>query len=363
MRWKQDSNDAIGGGSALAFRRWLRARWWAVGAVLSVLALTGCGSTKLELGNAPESILNPAGPVAKLQLSLIELSFWITAGIFVVVAGVLVFVMIRYRERRHQREQLPAQVEGNTFLELLWTIVPVLLLAVLGVVTVSGSFALANLAPAKKAVVVEITGHQYWWAFTYPQLGITTANDLHIPVGKKIDLELTSADVMHAFWVPRLAGKTDAVPGRTNYMWFEASKPGIYTGQCAEFCGTGHADMRIIVDAQSPAAYAQWVSEMKHPHSVPTSGLAKQGYLDFQSAGCSACHTITGTSYEGVIGPNLTNLNLRPMIAGNILKNTPEDLALWLHDPPAVKPGALMPDLHLSNTQIHALVAYLDSLR
>jgi cytochrome c oxidase subunit II len=340
----------------LGFGRWLRARWWAVGGVLSVLALTGCAA-------APESVLNPAGPVAQLQLSMIELSFWIMAGIFVVVAGVLAVAVIRFRERKHQHNELPPQIEGNTFLELLWTIVPIFLLAILGVVTVSGSFALANLAPASKAVVVEITGHQYWWAFTYPQTGITTANDLHIPVGEKIDLELTSADVMHAFWVPRLGGKTDAVPGRTNYMWFEATKPGIYTGQCAEFCGTGHADMRIVVDAQSKAAYAAWIQEMKHPHSVPTSGLAKQGYLDFKTAGCFACHTIGGTQYLGVVGPNLTNLALRPMIAGNLLKNTPQNLAEWLHDPPAVKPGALMPNLHLSKTQINALVAYLDSLK
>lgn len=340
----------------MGFRRWLRARWWAAGGVLSALALTGCAA-------APESTLNPAGPVAQLQLSMMELSLWIMAGIFLVVAGVLTVAVIRFRERSHQRNELPPQVEGNSFLEVLWTIVPIFLLAILGVVTVSGSFALATLAPAKKAVVVQITAHQYWWAFTYPQTGITTADDLHIPVGKKIDLELTSADVMHAFWVPRLAGKTDAVPGRTNYMWFEATKPGIYTGQCAEFCGTGHADMRIVVDAQSPAQYAAWVQTMKHPHSVPTSGLARQGYLDFKTVGCFACHAIGGTTYAGVIGPNLTNLALRPKLAGNLIPNTPKSLAAWLHNPPGVKPGALMPNLHLSTNQIQALVAYLDSLK
>lgn len=299
-----------------------------------------------------------------MQLSFMYLSFWIMIGIFLVVAGVQVAAVIRFRERKGQERELPPQVEGNTFLEIMWTIVPILLLAVLGVVTVSGSFALAQLAPPGKAVIVQVTGHQYWWAFNYPQTGVTTANDLHIPVGKKIDLELTSADVMHAFWVPRLGGKTDLVPGRTNYMWLEASKPGIYTGQCAEFCGTGHADMRLIVDAQTPAQYAAWVQSMKHPqHSVPTSGLAKQGYLDFQSAGCFACHTVGGTSYAGVVGPNLTNLATRPMIAGNLLKNTPANLAAWLKNPPGVKPGALMPNLHLSSSKIKALVAYLDSLK
>lgn len=298
-----------------------------------------------------------------MQLSFMYLSFWIMIGIFLVVAGVLIAAIIRFRERKGQEHEIPPQVEGNTLLEIMWTVVPILLLAVLGVVTVSGSFALAKLAPPSKAVVVQVTGHQYWWAFNYPNLGVTTANQLHIPVGKKIDLELTSADVMHAFWVPRLGGKTDLVPGRTNYMWLEASKPGTYTGQCAEFCGTGHADMRLVVIAESPAKFAAWVQSMKHPVSVPKSGLAHQGYLDFQSAGCFACHTIGGTSYAGVIGPNLTNLTNRTMIAANLLPNTPTNLAKWLHNPPAVKPGALMPNLHLSQSKIKALVAYLDSLK
>jgi len=321
------------------------------------------GATALAAGT-PESEFNPAGPVAALQLSYIELSFWIMAGIFIVVAGVLVFTVIRFRERRGQEKEVPPQVEGNTLLEIVWTIVPILLLAILGVVTVSGSFALADLAPPSKAVVVDVVGHQYWFAYQYTNLGVTTANELHIPVGEKIDLELQSADVMHAWWVPRLGGKIDSVPGRTNYMWIEASKPGIYTGQCAEFCGTGHADMRIVVDAQSPAQFNAWLNAMKHPASVPTSGLAKQGYTDFATAGCDACHSITGTNYTvGVIGPNLTGLANRPMIAGNILPNTPANLAAWLHNPPGVKPGALMPNLHLSPGKIKALVAYLESLK
>lgn len=291
------------------------------------------------------------------------LSFWVMIGIFLIVAAVLVVAVIRFRERKGQERELPPQVEGSAFLEIMWTIVPVLLLAVLGVVTVSGSFALAKLGPPNKSVVVQVTGHQYWWAFDYTNENITTANELHIPVGEKIDLELTSADVMHAFWVPRLGGKTDLVPGRTNYMWLEASKPGIYTGQCAEFCGTGHADMRLVVDAQTPAQYQAWVQSMKHPNPPPTSGLARQGYLDFQTVGCFACHSISGTNYLGVIGPNLTNFALRPGIAANLLANTPANLAAWLHNPPGVKPGALMPNLHLSAGKIKALVAYLETLK
>jgi cytochrome c oxidase subunit 2 len=284
--------------------------------------------------------------------------------IFIVVAAVLVIALIRFRERPGQDNTLPPQVEGDNRLELLWTIVPAVLLAILAVGTVEESFAFSATPTTKNALLIDVTGHQFWWSYTYPTYNnLTTANELHIPIDTKIVLALTSDDVMHAFWVPRLAGKTDLVPGRTNYMWFEAWQPGIYRGQCAELCGYGHADMRIIVDAQTPQQFAAWVQTMEHPVSVPTSGLALEGYKLFGEVGCSSCHTIDGTSYAGLVGPNLTDLTGRLMIAGNLLPNTPANLARWLHDPPAVKAGALMPNLHLKPAEIRALVAYLRSLK
>lgn len=305
-------------------------------------------------------MLNPAGPVAQDQLGLIDSSIWVMTLVFVVVAGALLVILLRFRWRG--QTELPPQWEGSTRLELLWTIVPFILLALLAVGTVRDSFVLA--APEGKNVLkVNVVGHQYWWAFSYPGTNIVTANELHIPVGQKVELVLTSADVIHAFWIPRLGGKTALVPGRTNIMWIEADQPGTYKGQCAEFCGTGHADMRLLVVAESPAKFAQWEQEMEHPVVQPTTPLAQQGEKYFASQQCSSCHTVGGTSFVGVVGPNLTNLAQRQMIAGNLLPNDAQDLAAWLKDPQAVKPGSLMPNLHLSPDKIKALVAFLQSLK
>ncbi|MCL6561451.1 MAG: cytochrome c oxidase subunit II [Firmicutes bacterium] len=305
-------------------------------------------------------MLNPAGPVAQDQLGLIDSSIWVMTLVFVVVAGALLVILLRFRWRG--QTELPPQWEGSTRLELLWTIVPFILLALLAVGTVRDSFVLA--APEGKNVLkVNVVGHQYWWSFSYPGTNIVTANELHIPVGQKVELVLTSADVIHAFWIPRLGGKTALVPGRTNIMWIEADQPGTYKGQCAEFCGTGHADMRLLVVAEPPAKFAQWEQQMEHPVVQPTSALAQQGEKYFASEQCSSCHTIGGTSFVGVVGPNLTNLAQRQMIAGNLLPNDAQDLAAWLKDPQAVKPGSLMPNLHLSPDKIKALVAFLQSLK
>ena len=308
--------------------------------------------------------MDPAGPVARGQLGLIESSFWIMVEIFIVVSAVLVVALIRFRARSDQKD-LPPQVHGDNRLEFLWTIVPALLLALLAVGTVKESFADTGSPVVKHALLVNVTGHQFWWAFQYPSLdNLVTANELHVPVGEKIELGLTSADVLHSFWVPRLGGKTDLVPGKTNYIWFEADKPGIYYGQCAEFCGTGHADMRLIVDAQTPAKFNQWVKTMENPVSTPTSALAKDGEKLFGTVGCSTCHTVGGTSFAGAVGPNLTDLTGRLMIAGNTFPNTPQNLYKWVHDAPAMKPGALMPNFdYLPPHDVKALVAFLESLR
>jgi cytochrome c oxidase subunit 2 len=328
-------------------------------ALLLTLGLSGCGFL-----DGPQSVMDPAGTVAAQQLKLIDSSLLVMVEIFIVVTAVLLLAIIRFRAKPGREHDLPAQVEGNNRLEVLWTIVPAVLLAILAVGTVEESFALSASPNMKNALVVQVTGHQFWWSYTYPAYGnLTTANELHIPVGQKVVLALTSSDVLHAFWVPRLAGKTDLVPGKTNYMWIEASAPGIYRGQCAELCGAGHADMRIIVDAETPAQFQAWVNTMQHPVSVPKSGLALKGYKLFGEVGCSNCHTINGTSYAGMVGPNLTDLTGRLMIAGNLLPNTPGSLARWIHDPPAVKPGALMPKLPLTKADIRALVAYLRTLR
>jgi cytochrome c oxidase subunit 2 len=344
----------------LAFGRRMRRRvwrWMPLG-LAALLALTGCGTLA-----GKQSLLQPAGPVAAAQLTLLDSSMWIMFEIFVVVAAVLVIALIRFRARPGQTE-LPPQVEGNNRLELLWTIVPALLLALLAVGTVKETFALNATPGQKDTLQVNVTGHQFWWEFQYPGYSnLTTANELHIPVGEKVVLGLTSVDVMHSFWVPELGGKTDLIPGKENYIWIEATKPGIYYGQCAEFCGTGHADMRLTVDVQTPQEFSAWVQTMEHPQSQPTTALAKEGYKYFGTVGCSACHTIGGTPYAGAVGPNLTDLTGRLMIAANVLPNTPANLYRWIHDPQAVKPGAKMPDLGLKPPVIRAIVAYLEDLK
>jgi cytochrome c oxidase subunit 2 len=331
---------------------------WAPAAAVAMLALSGCGFLQ-----GRQSVLDPAGPVAQGQLGLIESSFWIMIEIFIVVSAVLVVALIRFRARPGQTE-LPPQVHGDNRLEFLWTIVPALLLALLAVGTVKQSFADAGSPLVPHSMLVQVTGHQFWWAFTYPSLGVVTANELHVPVGQKIELALTSADVLHSFWVPRLAGKTDLVPGKINYIWFQADKPGLYYGQCAEFCGTGHADMRLIVDAQTPAKFNQWVATMSHPVSTPTTALAKEGEKLFGTIGCSTCHTVGGTTFAGAVGPSLTDLTGRLMIASNTYPNTPKNLYNWVHDAPSMKPGVLMPSFsYLKAPQVKALVAFLESLK
>ncbi len=322
------------------------------------LVLSGCG------WNTTQSTLNPAGPVAKIQASMITSSFWIMMIVSAVTFTALVVAVIRFRARPGQNG-LPPQIEGNNRIELLWTVTPAIILALMMIGTINQSFAFGKIYPATQALQVDVTGHQFWWQFQYPASNVTTANELHIPVGQKIELILTSADVMHSFWVPRLGGKTDLVPGRTNYMWIEASQPGIYHGQCAEFCGTGHADMRITVDAEPPARYAAWVQKMSHPISVPpkTNTLAYAGYLDFAAVGCSACHTIGGTKYNGAIGPNLTDLSGRLLIAANLIPNNLKDREAWIHNPQAVKPGTLMPNLHVPHNEVVAIATYLGTLK
>jgi len=321
---------------------------------LLLLALTGCATY-------PNSALSPAGPVAGDELHLMEIALAIMILVFLVVVVLWGYAIIKFRQRKGDTED-PKPWDGSTILESMWIIGPFLALAFLAYITVSDSFILAAKPPAASSVTVEVVGHQFWWEFDYKNSGVTTANEMVIPVGEKVELNLTSADVIHSFWIPRLAGKIDALPGYMNHMWIEASKPGVYPGQCAEFCGTGHADMGMKVIAVSQTKYRAWLHTMKHP-TFATTALARQGMKDFATVGCATCHSIVNTPYQGKVGPNLTDLGIRTGIAADTLPNTPANLARWLHDPQAVKPGALMPNLGLSKKQISALVAFLEGMK
>ncbi len=309
---------------------------------------------------SPATTLTPRSDFGRLSHGLFLQVLWWDLGIFAVVAIVLLFVIVRFRER--DPGALPRQVRGNAWLEFGWTVAPVIVLTFIAFPTVQAVFQ-TQAPPAPGALRVRVIGHQWWWEFQYPDLGFATASDLHLPVGQAVTLELTSPDVIHSFWVPQLGGKRDTPPGQVNRLLLTPAMPGVYPGQCAEFCGVSHANMRHAAVVQPAPEFQAWVNQQKGPAAEAVDGSpAAKGRDVFRASACVGCHTIRGVS-GGIIGPDLTHVGSRRTIAGGMLPNTPESLARWLKDPPAVKPGSLMPDLRLSDTDVAALVAYLTSLK
>lgn len=333
-----------------------------IGQSLVTLTLLTLALPAAASSTYPQSALHPAGPVAKMQLGLFITSVWVAVFIFVVVASALTFAMIRFRSRPGDPE--PKQIEGNAKLEVIWTIIPVILLLFIAIPTVTISFGLAD--TPEDGVHVHVVGYQWWWGFEYPEEGFVTANEMRVPVGVPVKLTMESADVIHSFWVPRLAGKVDVVPGRVNTMWFQADEPGLYYGQCAEYCGTSHANMRMRIQVVSQEEYDAWVQERQLaavPAAVSTDSLVARGQEIFMTSACAACHNIDGTEAAGRVGPDLSDMGSRTSVAAGMLENTPENMAAWLRNPQQVKPGALMPNLNLSEDEISALVAYLNVLK
>ncbi|PTM56442.1 cytochrome c oxidase subunit 2 [Desmospora activa DSM 45169] len=334
---------------------WLTARFLTLTALM-VLVMAGCQEPTM-------SVLDPKGTVAEEQLSLIQLSVYIMTFVCVVVIGIFVYVLIRFRAKPGDNS-IPEQVEGNMKLEILWTVIPIILLAIFAVPTVQKTFSLAEEAPAEgEPLRVKVTAHQYWWEFEYPDLGITTAQEMVIPTGERVYLELESKDVIHSFWVPKLAGKQDLVPGRTNTMWLDAKEPGVYAGRCAELCGASHALMNFEVKAQEPQEFEQWVDERQNPSSEPQNAQQEAGKEVF-SQNCMSCHAIDGTAFKtkGEEAPNLTGFGHREKIAG-LLEFNDKNLEEWLKNPEDVKPGTYMPSFdYLSDEDMDNLKAYLKSL-
>jgi cytochrome c oxidase subunit 2 len=315
-------------------------------------SLTGCG-----LADVPDwATVQPASDLSQSIQDLYGTVFVWTAGIFVVVELLLVYALIRYR-RRPGDTGVPNQVHGFTALEIAWTLVPAAILFFIAIPTVRTIFEIQRQPPAETIEIV-VTGHQWWWEFEYPDLGIVTANELHLPVGRAASLTLTSADVIHSFWVPRLGGKRDLNPGDENQLWFTPDSVGVFNGQCAELCGTSHANMRLRAFVETADSFDEWVEQQRQPAVQDTVGL--QAFL---SSGCGACHAIIGTPAQAKIGPDLTKFGSRSTIAAGILPNEPDQLAAWLRNPESMKPGVRMPNLNLSEERIASLVAYLRSLR
>jgi cytochrome c oxidase subunit II len=325
----------------------IRRRWPGLFTLLAtVLALSGCG------GHESLNVLDPSGSAGEQQLDLILWSFFLMIGVFAVVIIIYVYVLIRFRKRKGI-ERMPKQVHGNTKLEIIWTVIPIILLGILAVPTVTRTFDLAQTPQTEDTLHVKVTAYQYWWEFEYPELGIKTAQELHIPVGSKVHLEIYGEDVLHSFWVPALAGKMDIVPGRVHTMWIDAKKPGVYLGKCAELCGAGHALMNFKVYADSD--FDRWVAQMQKPAVSVVSVEERLGEQLFRQ-NCLGCHAGADPSIKG---PDLSKFGMRKTIAG-ILPNDIKNLEKWLKNPPAVKPGANMPKIdYLNPEELDALAQYL----
>ena len=322
----------------------------------------GCAS------NAPQDTLHPAGPNARKALDLYRLVFWVAVAVFVLVQGLVILAIVRFRRRDGDDEKEPVQVHGNTRMELGWTIAPAVILLVLAIPSIATIFDLAR-PPQGRPLNVTIVGHQFWWEYRYTDAdtNFNTANELHIPTGRWVRIvengTLGNADVIHSWWVPKLSGKTDNIPGRINKLKLKADKPGTYLGQCAEFCGLSHANMRLRVIAERPADFGRWVAAQQQPEPLKPSdeSPAGQGRLLFEAKGCSGCHTVRGLS-RGKVGPDLTHVYSRETFAGGLFEMNAENLGRWLHNPPGEKPGSRMPNLNLTSQEIANLTAYLQTL-
>jgi cytochrome c oxidase subunit 2 len=312
------------------------------------------GAAVLSACAGSPSALDPQSPQARHIGGLWWLMFTMAAVVYVVVAGLVLVAVVR-RHRRNTSERL-----SRRFIVYGGVVVPTVILAVVAVYTVRTTNALV---PSPASVQIDVAGEQWWWRVAYPQLGVTTANEIHVPVGRTVEVRLTSENVVHSFWVPQLAGKTDLVPGQVNHLSFTADRTGTYRGQCAEFCGLEHARMAFQIVVDEPAAFDTWVSGQRARPPDPTDPLARHGEDIFVNGSCAGCHAVSGTSANGTLGPDLTHVGSRATLAADTLPNTPADMSRWLSATQVVKPGALMPQLDLSADDLRALVAYLEGLR
>ncbi len=291
--------------------------------------------------------------------------FTITGAVFIVVTALLLFVIIRYRARRADDASEPPQIYGSNQIELAWTVIPGLIVVVLFLATARVLFAVQGALKPPSALDVTVIGHQFWWEFRYPKLGIVTANELHVPVSNPNHptptyLKLMSADVDHSFWVPQLGGKTDLIPNHINEMWIDPLKPGLYLGQCAQFCGVEHAKMLLRVYVDTPDQFVAWIANQHQPGNQEPQ--AAVGRHVFETLSCMNCHTVEGTAATGRFGPDLTHLMSRSTIGSGIAVNNPDNLRDWIKDPDHLKKGCLMPAMQLSDGQLNPLVAYLSTL-
>jgi len=321
------------------------------------LFLAGCGKENL-------TALDPKGYGAESSMDLIILTTIIMIVVFIVVMVIYVIALVRFRKKKGQKDFIPKQVEGNHTLETIWTVIPIILVLVIAVPTVIATFDLADESNASEHINIDVTGNQYWWHFSYAGDEIVTSQDLYIPTGEKVYLNMQSSDVIHSFWVPSISGKMDVNPENVNTMYIEAHEEGVYWGKCAELCGPSHSLMDFKVVAVSPEEYEQWVSDMQSvdPEVEPEDAVAQEGKELFEANSCMGCHAI-GSSPVAT-GPNLTNFGDRSTIAG-ILEPTKENLVEWIMDPESIKPGNKMTGAYpsISEEEANSIAEYLMQLQ
>jgi cytochrome c oxidase subunit 2 len=341
-----------------------------------VLVAAGCGE------NYPQSTLVPRSDITRMIDSLFRTTFWWATAVFVLVEGALIYAIWRFRAKPNDPE--PVQNHGNTTLEVIWTVIPAIILVVIAVPTVKTIFK-TSLPASNPQVEIDVIGHQWWWEFKYPKLGVVTANEMVVPVGKMIGLRMWSADVLHSFWSPQLASKRDVFPvftGVTKYpkinpLWFTADTTGDYSGQCAELCGIQHGRMGLRVQVLSQADFDRWVAGQRLGSPLVNAGKVEpavdsawkadpvytKGQAAFMAGGCISCHAMVGTPLAGALtlrGPNLSHVGGRTTIGANMYENTPTNLASWLRDPQGMKKGShMILPRPLTESEIESLVAYL----
>ncbi len=329
--------------------------WRAARVCLVAVALLVGGAGCAQIGSS-----DPVTDQGRVISDLFNLELVLALLLFLLVGGLLTTVIIRFRGRPGDAD--PPQVEGNRRLEVTWTLLTVLVLACLFILTVRTM----NTVDAASAgeLPIQVIGHQWWWEFQYGDQGVETANELHVPEGAPLRLDLRSADVIHSFWLPQFGWMEDNIPGKTNQMRVRVNRAGDYMGACTQFCGAEHARMRLRVTVQPPDQFDAWMQQQRQPAAPPTSAAAAHGQQVFEQRTCANCHVIQGTAAHGKVGPDLTHLASRVTIGAGILDNTPDNLRRWVKDAQGAKAGALMPSFpDLSDADLSDLVSYLEGLK
>ncbi len=334
--------------SCWAQRRFVVAALAVAAAIVGALAVAGC--------RAP-SILRSEGSASNEIRTLAIWVFAILAFVLITVWVILVYVIFT---GRHRPEDKASQTKGNLRIEVIWTVIPAVIVTVLLTLTVVYTERI-NL-PDSGAQFTTI-GNQWWWDFQFKDLGFNSANEVYVAQGRPVRIELLSADVIHSFWVPQMGGKVDMIPGHINFIQFIPLKTGSYLGECAEFCGVQHGRMRFMFVVVTPEQYSAWVAQQQKPAAEPRGAAAVAGKQVIGSVGCGSCHSIRGTTLKGTFGPDLTHFGSRGGIAAYTLKNTPDNLLKWIQNPQAVKPECKMPQVPLPLRQQQQLVAYLEVLK